>query len=154
MINNCLIILNYNDVDTTRKLVEIVKEYQTIDKIIIVDNCSTDMSYSILKSYQSEKIDVIITDENRGYASGNNKGAFYSIKKYNPKVLFFANPDVAFKESAISAMSEVLLREKKIAIIAPKVKEGYNIWNLPMYWGTIRSLFLILFTSVSYTHLV
>ena len=146
IIENCLIILNYNDAVTTEKLINKIKSYESIDKIIIVDNCSDDNSYSVLRRLSSQKIDVLTTNSNRGYAYGNNVGALYAISKYNPQILYFANPDVEFEEEVFSAMSEALFREKQIALVAPLVKKGYNVWKLPGYFGTIRSLFLIWFT--------
>jgi len=38
------IIINYNDFDSTKKLIDNIKNYSVIDKIIVVDNNSTDDS--------------------------------------------------------------------------------------------------------------
>lgn len=40
----CLI-LNYNDAETTSKLINRLQSNKTVNHILIVDNCSTDDSY-------------------------------------------------------------------------------------------------------------
>ena len=72
ILKNFLIVLNYNDAETTLEFVEMAKMCNAIDKIVVVDNCSTDYSLSKLTCLKSDKIDVIQTDKNGGYAYGNN----------------------------------------------------------------------------------
>lgn len=60
---NFLIVLNYNDAETTLEFVEMAKMCNAIDKIVVVDNCSTDYSLSKLTCLKSDKIDVIQTDK-------------------------------------------------------------------------------------------
>ena len=43
-----IIILNYNDYKTTIEMLEQIKDYKTINYIIVVDNNSVDNSYEIL----------------------------------------------------------------------------------------------------------
>ena len=45
------IILNYNDADTTIEQLERIVNYKNLDKIVIVDNASTDDSRIRLKYY-------------------------------------------------------------------------------------------------------
>lgn len=94
-----VVVLNYNDADTTDILLRDISLYPLIDHIVIVDNWSTDHSFEYLKKWQSNRIDVLQTDKNGGYSYGNNVGAFFLIKKYNIDVLFIVNPDVIFTES-------------------------------------------------------
>ena len=39
-----VIVLNYNDYETTKDFLGYAKEFKIIDKIIVVDNASTDYS--------------------------------------------------------------------------------------------------------------
>lgn len=144
MQNIVAIILNYNDSFTTIKLIEKIKDYATLQKIVVVDNCSTDNSYEQLLEYKSNKIDVIKTAENNGYASGNNFGAFYAIEKYSPEYLLICNPDVFFKDDVPLKLAEALSKEDFYALAACKVTSGINIWKRPDYWGVIRSMFLVI----------
>ncbi|MCL1604579.1 glycosyltransferase family 2 protein [Phascolarctobacterium sp. ET69] len=107
-----VVILNYKDANTTIKLSNIIKNYNVIDKIVIVDNLSPDDSYYKLSKNKTDKIDVIQTDKNGGYSYGNNFGAFYLVNKYNIDILFIANPDVEFSEQFIIKCSDYI--DKKI----------------------------------------
>lgn len=144
--SNCLIILNYNDSERVQKLVSQVQDYSSLHHILIVDNCSADHSYRKLSKLKAGKIDVIKSEGNRGYAVGNNYGAWYALDKWEPDILFFANPDVSFGENAVKAMENALKQQKDHAVSSVLVKDGYNVWDLPGYWGTVRMLFLAAFT--------
>ena len=56
-----LVVLNYNDYKTTIKLIKMIKNYKSIDLIVIVDNCSTDKSYKKINEYTNNKIKMIAT---------------------------------------------------------------------------------------------
>ena len=55
-----IVILNYNDSETTLKLIESIHEYPNINKIIVVDNNSTDDSVEVIKNnfYYSNNTDL------------------------------------------------------------------------------------------------
>ena len=125
------------------------KMCNAIDKIVVVDNCSTDYSLSKLTCLKSDKIDVIQTDKNGGYAYGNNFGCRYAEKNYNPKLFFISNPDVRFENPVLQEMDKLSNNHKDIGVVAPIVNQGYNIWNLPKFWGLIESIFLIWFILIS-----
>ncbi len=144
--SNCLIILNYNDSERVQNLIKQVEDYPMLHRILIVDNCSADNSYEELVGLKSNKIDVIKSKDNYGYAAGNNWGAQYALEKWNPQILFFANPDVAFEENAVKAMENALNQKKSYAVSSVLVRDGYNVWDLPDYWGTVRMLFLAAFS--------
>lgn len=127
----CLIVLNYNDYITTIDFIENTKMIKLIDKIIVVDNKSTDNSLEILKRYRCDKIDVICTNKNQGYASGNNYGFFYALNKYNPQYIIIANPDVDFKESAVEKMQNCIENISNCGVVACKMKCLSGI-NLPI----------------------
>lgn len=146
---NAIIILNYNDWTSTQKLVDYIKEYSIIDKIVIVDNNSKDDSYEQLLKLQDDKIDVIKTENNGGYAAGNNYGANYAIKMYSPEYLIIANPDVIFDENAIKKMLEVYEIRQKAGLVTCKMKCTSSIhilssWKLPTLFDCIvEQLFAI-----------
>ena len=146
MSNNCIIILNYNDCERVEKLVKTIEGYNSLEHILIVDNCSIDGSFNRLKKLASDKVHVIETNRNGGYATGNNYGVRYAKEKWNIDTLYFANPDVLFDEDVILNIEENLWQSDKYGVATVLVKEGYNAWELPGYWGTVRMLFLFLFT--------
>ena len=73
------VIINYNTKALVEKLVANVKDYQSISKILIVDNASTDDSYQELKKLENDRIEVIQAKENKGFSAGMNIGAKRAI---------------------------------------------------------------------------
>ena len=53
---NCVVIINYNDYETTYNLIQNIKDYSNLDEIVIVDYASKDDSYEILLKLQNKKI--------------------------------------------------------------------------------------------------
>ncbi|MCI7322100.1 MAG: glycosyltransferase family 2 protein [Lachnospiraceae bacterium] len=96
---NVIIVLNYNDFDNTFHYVNRIRNYAKLDYILIVDNCSTDESFERLQNLKDDKVNVIRTDRNEGYASGNNFGVRY-LEKNNiiPEYLIISNPDIEISE--------------------------------------------------------
>lgn len=147
---NIAVILNYNDSETTIKCLLYMKDHNSIDKIIIVDNCSTDDSFEKLSSYKSRKIDVIKTIENRGYASGNNYGIKYAENQYNPLNIIISNPDVLVNDASVKEICEYLNRNKNVvaatAVVCDSNQKIFKnfAWRLPQYRDIIASTFLIL----------
>ncbi|MCR5525788.1 MAG: glycosyltransferase family 2 protein [Lachnospiraceae bacterium] len=141
-----LIILNYNDAERTIKLAQTVKNYNSINHIVITDNASSDDSFARLLEIADDKISVVTSGFNGGYAKGNNFGCRYAIANFSPDILFVANPDVAFDNETAAAMAAALTKCKNLGVVAPLVRKGYNVWNLPGFAGIIESLFLVWFT--------
>lgn len=130
----CFLIINYNDYETTQKLLENIKNYGILEKTIVVDNCSTDNSYQLLvKNYESEKIKILKSSSNNGYASGINMGCKYINGLYNEVNIIISNSDIViYNEADINHLIES--KPNDCAIIAPIVKEhtGYNRgWKIP-----------------------
>ena len=61
-----IVILNYNDYDMTSNLLNIIHRFDSLDKIVVVDNHSTDDSYKKILEYESDKVVVIRALENGG----------------------------------------------------------------------------------------
>ena len=66
------VLLNYNDADTTIDAIERLKTCKSLDKLIVVDNASTDDSSERLSAYESQEVLLIKAKENLGYGAGNN----------------------------------------------------------------------------------
>ena len=130
-----IVILNYNDYDTTCEMIEQIKDYKCLNHILIVDNKSTDRSYSKLKKLETKKIEVIKTDENKGYAYGNNFGVKYLDEKYKIDNIIISNPDVIVSEDTINTLIDDL-KDETITLIAPTIEERGILsrgWKLPKF---------------------
>lgn len=83
------VVLHYLTTDDTVECVSSIRrccadgEYQ----IIIVDNASPNKSgKQLMEKYEKDKdIDLLILENNLGFARGNNVGIAYARNKYDPK---------------------------------------------------------------------
>ena len=146
---NALVVLNYNDWKTTTSLLEKVKDYKNIGHIIVVDNKSSDNSYNKLGMLKSEKIDVIQTDHNGGYAYGNDFGCRYAIEKYSPDNMIIANPDIMFSEGTLGKLVQGMNNLQDAGLVSCKMKCYSDIdlpeaWKIPDYQDCILENLMIL----------
>ncbi|MCR4924365.1 MAG: glycosyltransferase family 2 protein [Lachnospiraceae bacterium] len=139
--------MNYNDKYTTGSLVEKLRDFEVFDRIVVVDNASNDNSYEYLRLNFSgnNNIDIVRSMINGGYAKGNNVGIRYAIYNYDPDYIFVANSDIDVSEKTVMNMCTAMSKRQEYAIMAPIVKEGYNVWRLPGFLGVLESMFLIMF---------
>ncbi len=134
-----VLVLNYNDYETTIKYVEIIKNYSIIDHILIVDNHSTDNSVCEISKIINDKILLIKTTKNGGYGYGNNIGVNYLRNNYNSKYIAISNPDVVYTEKCLKSCLSFLIENysKGYAVVAPRMKningnnENNTAWNIP-----------------------
>ncbi len=125
------IILNYNDADTTIRLIEHSKDFDALDKLVVVDNLSTDDSYERLSTYASDRIRVISSDKNGGYGYGNNVGIRYVHEVLHDDYCIIANPDVLFDNETVSALLNHIESDPSCGIVACSQKNAarYSAWK-------------------------
>lgn len=119
-----IVILNYNCINQTEKCVDQLISFNLPFHIIIVDNNSSDNSYSsLLMRYENVlAVDVIKSEINGGYSAGNNFGIRYAKNKYGVKYIAIMNPDVIVDESdTFQAMLKVIKNQDKCAIVGVTV---------------------------------
>ena len=116
------ILLNYNDADTTISAIKRLKNCESLDKIVVVDNASSDNSYERLKAYESEKVALIKAKENLGYGCGNNLGLCYAYKDLAASYALIANPDTFIEDRVISKLRKSFDKIKDLAAAAPVMK--------------------------------
>lgn len=123
------IIVNYNDSQRTLHLIKSIVAYSSIDKVIVVDNNSTDNSFSFLKTFKNEKYCLLKSDKNGGYGYGNNFGA-RKAKEFGADYILIANPDVCFSDECICHMLTVISSQPLCAIVGAKeIKVGSWAWR-------------------------
>lgn len=122
--NTAIIVLNYNDYETTLNFVNTIKDYKSINKIVVVDNNSPSGDFEKLSSLKYDKVEVIKSEANFGYSYGNNYGIKYLEKRYG--VNFFdtyiiSNPDVFVDDITIEATNKYLHENEDVAIASPRM---------------------------------
>lgn len=131
------VILNYNDATTTIRLVKNIYNYSHINKIVVVDNKSTDNSKTRLEKITDDKVILICLEQNKGYGAGNNAGVKYIFDNIGDKFALIANPDVDFLDDVLEKMIKVFSKDENIGVIAAKQKDlkGKYIqdiaWKIP-----------------------
>lgn len=127
-----MVIVNYNDFRMTSRLLNNIKDYKCLEKIVVVDNNSSDDSFDKLKEFESNRI-TIIKNSNRQYSSGLNVGAKYLIKKVGECNIIFSNSDIIIKgEEDLKRLSSNI--NKDVVVVGPTVKEQDVLnrgWRLP-----------------------
>ena len=124
-----LVILNYNDWKSVVSLLSVIEDYSCIDKIVIVDNFSTDNSFDELKKRIGKKCVLLSSNRNGGYSYGNNIGIKYLMSDCKPDIIFIVNPDVCFKEELLLNIISCFRNNDKYAVLTGVM---HNSSNLPM----------------------
>lgn len=124
------VILNYNDYETTCSLLDKIKDFHCFEKIVLVDNCSTNDSYDHLSTYSNEKIVVLQSGKNGGYGFGNNYGIRYCSEHENLDYCLIANPDVVFSEEFVNRLTEFMDSHNDCALVSGKqVGPNASAWR-------------------------
>ncbi len=146
-----IVILNYSTYQQTIELVEALQKQTLIDqiKIVIVDNDSPNDSYKRLKPLEVKFSNVVVlkTDENLGYAKGNNYGLHYLEREVKPEYMAILNNDVILKNDCVEHLIEKCTKLDKPGVIAPVMTdtEGNRqlSGDLSGTWDDLKILFAL-----------
>ncbi|MEG0872447.1 MAG: glycosyltransferase family 2 protein [Clostridia bacterium] len=120
-----IIILNYNDHENTIRYVNEINSYNSIDKIIVVDNNSTNKNeLEKLNKLKNNKTDVIKSDKNGGYSYGNNFGLKYLDDFCNGSqydLVIISNPDVSIEKEDLEESIKYIRTNENVALCAPRM---------------------------------
>lgn len=115
------ITVNYNHKYFPKLCVEAVEVSQAQGpiQIIFVDNASSDpTSLNFLRlAHEQERLHLIESPENLGFAGGNNLGAKEATGDY----ILILNPDTQVKPDAIQKMVDYMRANPEIGILGPKL---------------------------------
>lgn len=129
-----IVIVNYNDYQTTKTLIDNIKEYNCLTRIIIVDNNSTDNSYKNLKKLENKKIIILKNNKSKSYAAGLNLGAKYLIEKLGKCNIIFSNSDIIIKKEEDIVRLSKDTEKYNIGVVGPVINEHGKLnrgWLLP-----------------------
>lgn len=153
---NGIVIVNYNDYKTTKRLIDNIRDYKVFDKIVIVDNKSSDNSLKELKKLENKRIVVIDSGENKGYSYALNVGCKYLIDKYRECKIIVSNSDIIIQsENDIKDLFELV--KGKNVIVGPTIIEGNNLnrgWIVPKPIDDVAMNILGLYKKYQKRHLM
>lgn len=115
-----IVILNYNSLEETRTLVKSIRlhERKCNPYIYIIDNASNDADE--LKEEKFDKCNVILLDENNGYAAGNNYGIRKAIEDGYDYIVIANSDTVIINDNTIYSLISEMTRNNA-HIIGPTI---------------------------------
>ncbi|WP_416044823.1 glycosyltransferase family 2 protein [Clostridium tyrobutyricum] len=119
------VILHYKALESTINTIEsILKNIKYYEyNIVVVDNFSNNSSYTkIYNRYRyNDKIHLIETGYNLGFAKGNNFGYFYAKQKLNADFIVTINNDVEIVQSSFLHEILKIYDENKFCVLGPDI---------------------------------
>ena len=126
------LILHFIALEDTEECVESIMK--NIDfsnyKIVIVDNGSPNNSFVKLriKYADNNRIDILHSEKNLGFARGNNLGFKYAKEKYSPEFLIMVNNDTILFQKDFYKVTSEKYKKYKFAVLGPDIitKDGIH----------------------------
>lgn len=116
-----IITVNYNGVKDTCELIDTITSSKLRQEVIVVDNASRENEAEVIRQ-KYPQVKVIRSEENLGFAGGNNLG----VKEARGEFLFFVNNDTVFKNYNPEALVERLRSDDKIGAVCPKIRFAWG----------------------------
>lgn len=140
----CYVILHYQDLDITRKCINVLLQNNQKSPIIIVDNCSPNGSGLILKKeyYNEERVTVICNNQNQGFACGNNIGFSFAKKEFNPNIIVVMNNDIIIDDLSFERKIEECFRLKEVDVLGPDIITPLGNHQNPLAYHTLSSKYI------------
>ena len=112
-----VVVVCYNEGKIIAPTLNVYIGYDSISHIIVVDNGSTDDTPRYFNEIKSEKVEIIYTGVDNGYARGNNIGLEYLYKELHCEYAVITQPDVFFEENVIITLAKKIDENKNYAIL-------------------------------------
>lgn len=131
------VILHYKTIDETIKCLECLKKAFSKEcyKTVVVDNNSLiDEEIKIINKYTN---DIVLLDENKGFAKANNLGCKYALEKYNPEFIAVINNDVFITQSNFIDIIRESYTKYKFDLLGPWIdsRTGESCNPFPVIYG-------------------
>lgn len=143
-----VIVVTYNNLDMTKECLASIDKYSAYSQleIIVVDNASSDGSREFLIEWSSAAPNrkLILNDDNKGFATGNNQGLAIASGEY----LVMLNNDTYVTPGWVRTLLNHLRRDSGIGLINPVTN---NIGNEAKIEIAYRSMDEMLSESAGYT---
>ncbi len=142
----CSVIVSYNGPDKLRDNIRALQ--QQVDRIVVVDNGSTDRVLQQLQELQREiPFELIINENNMGIGTALQQGLAYAWER-GYELLLTMDQDSRMDQDAVEAMINVLNRHASVAAVGPEYgpspdldrlqKEAYSVQYLITSGNLIR----------------
>ena len=135
-----MVIVNYNDYETTKRLLDNVKDFKVLKEIVVVDNKSTDNSLEELRKLKNKKITIIDSGNNKGYSYALNVSCKYLINKYKVLNIVISNSDIIIDSDTDIKDLNSYISDKNV-IVGPTIIQGNDLnrgFKIPTPWQDIK----------------
>lgn len=112
-----VVVVNYNAGHLLLQCVE--ASLAQAAQVIVVDNCSTDLSMDMLASSMGTNpcLTLYLAESNNGFAAGCNVGIGLAIHPY----ILFMNPDCILGAGALERLSQVLRDDPHVGMVGGRL---------------------------------
>lgn len=132
-INISIVILHFESLKDTKDCLDSLSKYKNDCNIniVVVDNGSQiEKLQSISDDYNNNlKVKFLYSDNNLGFARGNNMGFRFAKEHYNPDIIILANSDLLFLQNNFFEKLIKHYIEDQFDVAGPKIislKDGKN----------------------------
>lgn len=131
------VILHYKTINETLTCLDNLKNTFNKDdyKSVVVDNNTlNEIEIEKIKEYTD---DIVLLNENLGFAKANNKGCDYAIKKYKPDFLAVINNDVFINQKDFINIIESDYQKYEFDMLGPWIdsRTGESCNPFPVIYG-------------------
>lgn len=137
------IILSWNNYEDIKSCIDSIKNSKILpEKIVIVDNNSTDGSIEIIcKDYANENmIHIIRNQENYGFAKGVNIGINYALEE-DAEYIFLLNDDAILAPDCFNELLSAINFSSDIGLSTPRIfyANSHRIWQGASYFSFLKA---------------
>jgi GT2 family glycosyltransferase len=119
------VILHYKTIYDTIECVNSILKNESYSEyeIVIVDNCSPGDDFKVLSNQFSENnvVHLMRTDENLGFAKGNNVGYLFAKKELKTDFVILMNNDTVLEQKIFLKKILEIYEKKHFAILGPDI---------------------------------
>lgn len=130
----CLVyiaVLNYNTYNKSKVCIDsCLKQIGDNYRIVLIDNCSTDDSFQLLKRDYNNLIDFYETGSNYGFAKGNNLAVKYCLAKGAQYTLLLNSDTELVGDSLIQDLLKVANDVEGCAVVSPTIYDVTQKGNI------------------------
>jgi glycosyltransferase involved in cell wall biosynthesis len=135
----------YNAAKTLRKTHEEVMEQGIVDKIILVDDASSDETSVIARSLPLTE--VFVHDVNTGYG-GNQKTCYRTALEAGADIVIMVHPDYQYTPKLIPAMAALIGNGLYHCVLGSRILGGYALAGGMPPWKYLANRFLTLAENI------
>lgn len=119
------VILHYESIEDTEECIDSLKKYQNLEdsvNIVVVDNGSIKGKLTAIENkYKSENIFYIYSEENLGFAKGNNLGYKYAKNELKSDIIILSNNDIVYKQEEFIEKLKIAYEATNFDIAGPQI---------------------------------